>query len=178
MILRYSALAVCVFFSSCSSIPRQAEVDGYRVEYKRVDPQPVITTRRQVRMENLSSAFAQCLPAAFSFAQSSGAVVAGQPVAIYHQFDGKEVDVEMGCPVEATVAGRGEMESREIPGGKVLVTSHFGSYSTLRKGHEALKKSMAAFGLEPAGPCWEVFVSDPTQTAPDEVQTDIYYPVR
>jgi effector-binding domain-containing protein len=37
---------------------------------------------------------------------------------------------------------------------------------------------VAANGLEPNGGPWESYVDDPTLTAPDQLRTEIFVPVR
>jgi effector-binding domain-containing protein len=118
------------------------------------------------------------IPKTFVYAQSNGGEFDGQPFAVYHSFSEDEVDVEVGCPLKAPIIGKGDIKANPTPGGKVAMTSHFGPYENLAKAHAAMDAWFEKHGAERNGPPWEIYVFDPTTTAPDKVRTDVFYPIK
>ena len=53
-----------------------------------------------------------------------------------------------------------------------------GPYESLDAAYSRLDAYVAANGLEPNGGPWESYVDDPTLTAPDQLRTEIFVPVR
>jgi effector-binding domain-containing protein len=178
--IRFSAplIVLGVSLASCSSIPQKSEIDGFTIETKVVQPKPAVTTRKTVKLANLAAAFQVQIPKTFVYAQSNGGEFDGKPFAVYHSFSEDEVDVEVGCPLKAPILGKGDIHANPMPGGKVAMTSHFGPYQNLVKAHAAMDAWFEKHGAERNGPPWEIYVSDPTTTAPDKVRTDVFYPIK
>lgn len=70
-------------------------------------------------------------------------------------------------------------EVAEIPAGRVAVMTFKGPYASLKSGYEALYGNwLPNSGETPANsPCFEVYLNDPRQTAPEELLTDICLPL-
>ena len=107
-----------------------------------------------------------------------GAQPIGPPFARFPSKDGA-LEVEVGFPVLAAVPAAGRMETSRLPGGPGVQTIHVGAYERLPGAHEALEQWAKEHGYEPAGPCWEVYFTDPSEE-PDVTKwrTQVVMPVR
>ena len=111
-------------------------------------------------------------------AGSLGVELTGSPFAIYHNMDMANLDVEMGFPVSRKVAGKGRVKAGTLPGGKAAVTLHLGPYERIHEAYDRLKGFVQQRGLELEESCYEVYLDDPNETPPDELKTEIYFPVK
>ena len=82
--------------------------------------------------------------------------------------------------VDDRFRGDSEIGVQTIPGGDYAVIRHVGPYTSLAQTYAALlRKWLPESGRELAGtPCFEVYRNSPYGTAPDELVTDIYVPLR
>jgi len=74
----------------------------------------------------------------------------------------------------------GEIGVQVIPGGEYAVTTHFGPYQKLGDTYtKLLGQWLPRSGreLRPT-PCFEVYLNDPQNTAPEDLLTDIYAPLQ
>ena len=92
---------------------------------------------------------------------------------------GDVVELEVGFAVEADIEPDGNVTPSSLPGGRVARLVHHGAYDGLGEAWGALMTWVGKQGLAPAGPMWEVYVTDPTpETDPASLRTDLFCPVR
>jgi effector-binding domain-containing protein len=102
----------------------------------------------------------------------------GPPFARY-SFHEDAVTVEAGFPVLSPVAGSGRVIASRLPGGPAAITTHTGGYQDLGLAHQAVTDWLKEHGLEPAGPHWEVYYTNPAANpAPATWSTDVVSPYR
>lgn len=72
------------------------------------------------------------------------------------------------------------MQSMDIPGGKTAVLTFKGPYSGIHAAYDSLFGNwLPASGEEPADqPCYEVYLNDPRETAPEDLLTEICLPLK
>ena len=72
------------------------------------------------------------------------------------------------------------MEELAIPGGKTAVLTHKGPYSGLEAAYHSLFGNwLPESGEEPVDqPCYEIYLNDPRETAPEELLTEICLPLK
>lgn len=72
------------------------------------------------------------------------------------------------------------MESLTIPGGKTAVLTYKGPYSGLQAAYHSLFGNwLPDSGEEPADqPCYEIYLNDPRETAPEDLLTEICLPLK
>jgi AraC family transcriptional regulator len=78
------------------------------------------------------------------------------------------------------VEPEGEVSTQEIPGGEYAVATHKGPYQSLTETYACLYGDwLPASGREPAdAPGFEVYHNSPLDTAPQDLVTDVYVPLR
>ena len=60
------------------------------------------------------------------------------PLAIYHNVDENDVDLECGMPVASSLKGEGRIQASELPAGKIATVTHMGPYENLKDTWTAL----------------------------------------
>jgi effector-binding domain-containing protein len=88
------------------------------------------------------------------------------------------LDLELGVPVEGPFAGEGDVVEGVLAGGTVASTIHVGSYRSIGRTYGALTSWVADQGRQIAGPPVEIYISDPDETPPEELRTEVRFPVR
>ena len=103
---------------------------------------------------------------------------AGPPFAGYFNMDMQNLDVEIGFPVSRKLSGKGEIQPGEIGGGKVATCVYTGPYSEIAPAYKALTTFIKDNGQEATGITYEMYLNDPTVTPPQELQTQIVFPLK
>jgi AraC family transcriptional regulator len=69
----------------------------------------------------------------------------------------------------------GRVEAGELPGGKVLVDIHEGSYETIADTYNRMMAYMKEKDLADVNVAWEFYLNDPNEVPPEELKTEIYF---
>ena len=152
---------------------------AYEVTTKEVPAQPVAAIRTHADMATIGETVGGALGRVYGYLGRIGVVPAGAATAVYFDVDPRRgVDVEVCVPVAAPVEGDGGIVADELPGGEVATTLHRGSYEAMEPAYEAIKEWARAHGRELAGPPREVYLNDPETTGPENLETEIDWPIR
>jgi effector-binding domain-containing protein len=144
-------------------------------------PQSTIAVRVKAPMEDLDLAalFASHLPRLMAFAGESRPAYAR-----YHEFGPSQADVEIGVPVVTEVEippsqqEETAISASELPGGRVAVVTHHGSYDTLGAAYDALHDWIHEQGLEDGPGPWESYLDDPvTVEDMSALRTVLHWPL-
>lgn len=151
---------------------------AYQVTVWELDDQPVLGIREWVPVEGISSAIGEFLPEVWKHIESEGKTPAGPPFTRYHAIEESRVLLEAGLPVPEEMQGRGRIEAGVLPGGEAVATDHFGPYEDLPAAGEALDTWIEQHDREAAGPCWEVYWTDPgSEPDPQKWRTEVLRPL-
>ncbi len=139
---------------------------------------PALTVRTTTSFGNLPNTVGEAYGAIMMCLQKKGKAPAGNPFVIYYNTDMENLDVEIGFPVEAGVQGEGNVCISQMPGGRAATAMHAGSYETLANTYEALTAFVKDKGLEPETWMWETYLNSPQDTPPDQLRTEIVFPLK
>jgi effector-binding domain-containing protein len=152
-------------------------VMSYQCELRERSAQPTLTIRTRTSVEDLGQVLGQAYGTIGQYLGELAEPCAGPPFVAYHNEDMQDLDIEAGCPVARELPGRGEIQAGEMPGGKVATCLHTGPYSDIGPAYEALSSWMEDKGYEPAGAAYEIYLNDPEETPPEELETLIMFPL-
>jgi effector-binding domain-containing protein len=110
----------------------------------------------------------------------AGVTRSGPPFLVTHgeMDDPSGLDLELGVPVEGLLAVQGDVVEGVLVGGTVASTIHVGSYRSIGRTYGALTSWIADQGREIAGPPVEIYLSDPDDTPPEALRTEVRFTLR
>lgn len=125
-------------------------------------------------------AVANALGAAYGqisrFMASRGLEHAGNPISISHSWDENSYEFDAAIPVDdATVTATSPIQVGYTPAGLALRAVHIGPYSELSSTYNQAAAYIAVHRLDHSGVSWEHYISDPGDTAEEELVTHIYF---
>ncbi|MGE5405953.1 MAG: GyrI-like domain-containing protein [Candidatus Saccharibacteria bacterium] len=129
---------------------------------------------RRVMMTDFPMGLPALMGGIFSEIQAAGKMPAGAPILLYHDenYDPKNVDVECAWPVDDPALATGT-----LPAVRAMRYVHVGPYTTLEPVYNALMGWVTENGYKTLCPMREVYPNDPSVTPPEELITEIIFPV-
>jgi len=103
------------------------------------------------------------------------------PAAVFTKWDEEKGEAEfyIGLVVRKDVALAEGMEKITLPAGKNIMITKYGPYGTGdQEAHMAIGEYLKDSSLEQNGGIWELYVNDPGTVKPEDVETEIHYPVK
>ena len=136
----------------------------------------------KINHAEMTKAFQQALPKAGMHAANSGLKFGEYtPGAVFTKYDEKTQETEffVGLLLHKKLDLAEGMQELKLPKGKTVSIAKFGAYGTGdAQAHMKIDEYLKANNLTQNGPIWELYVNDPSMVKPEEIQTDIYYPVK
>jgi effector-binding domain-containing protein len=151
----------------------------YEVHEKQLPDQQVAAIRKRVPVSQIPAAMQDGFAKLGAAISQSGVGWAGEPFVIYHTFDpnAPEWEMEVCAPVDRPLGSEGEVYCRLLDGGPVAWTMHHGPYEQVEPAYDALMSWTREHGRQIAGPPRENYRNDPRDVAPEEIETEIDWPI-
>lgn len=144
---------------------------------KKVEAQRVVALRRVIpTYRHVGELFGELC----SYLGALNLAFAGPPMALYHEAEYRErdVDAEVAVPVLADVPERGEIRMRTLDAAEVACLVHVGPYEALPGSYDALMRWMEAHQSQVGCPVREVYLHGPDSSDPPETYvTEIQVPL-
>jgi effector-binding domain-containing protein len=146
--------------------------------------------RMTVPMAGISGAVDEAFPELFGWLAGRGIAPGGPPFIRYLVIDMMaELQLELGVPVDAPVAGSGRVQPGTLPEGRYAVLRHTGPYDGLVASNAALQRWAREHGVEfdtwdtAEGSAWgarvEHYLTDPSKEPdPAKWEVDVAYLTR
>jgi effector-binding domain-containing protein len=153
----------------------------YDVEIKQVPPQSVVSWKTRTNLDSLPETFSTGFGVLMAALAAAGTAPAGAPFAMYHDVIDEQTEgtIEICIPVPPGEAGpKGEVDWKEVPGARVAWTTHHGPYDELSPAYHTLTGWMSEHGHQVTGVPREVYLNDPNTALPEDLLTEIQFPVR
>jgi GyrI-like small molecule binding domain len=110
-----------------------------------------------------------------------GLEVDGAPIAINRAFDPQGMwEFDAALVMKSAPTGESpaaDVKSGQTPSGRVVKVVHTGPYTGMKSAYDAIIAYMKANNLKPGALSWEEYVSDPGNTPPDKLITNVYYQI-
>jgi effector-binding domain-containing protein len=151
----------------------------FRPDIRTLEEQPVAVITVTTTLGGIRDAIGDAFQELETVMKESGQdVMAGPPFARYLTF-GQQLTFEAGFPIQREFPVTGRVKLTRLPGGPVATTVHVGPYERLSTTYGDLNAWVAAQGRTPAGPMWEVYLTDPEQEPdPERWRTEVFIPIR
>jgi effector-binding domain-containing protein len=143
------------------------------VSIVKLEPSYMAAVRRRTTFAELPRQIRGYFDIVYAQVRAGQVTKGGHNVALYRNASDNGVDVECGVQVPAKFADIGEVECREIPGGEVATTAHWGPYDRLGEAYDRLIPWIRKNGRTLAGVNWEVYGD--WSDDPAKVRTDIHH---
>ncbi len=122
----------------------------------------------------------------YGWIAQKGYVPSGPPSGIYFTTPGQVPEEEMVWELRSPIAGNfpdcGPDEQglgvKKLPAALVASALHKGPFEEIGGTYGALAAWIAEKGYESAGPQEEVYLTDPMETPPDQLLTEVRFPIR
>ncbi|MFD2824191.1 GyrI-like domain-containing protein [Lacinutrix iliipiscaria] len=140
-------------------------------------------TSTDLEHEEMTALFMEFMPKAGMYAAENKLTPDDfVPGTFYTKWDEKTKEAEfyIGLLLKKELAPAEGMTALDVPGGKAVKIAKYGDYGTGDyEAHIAIGEYMQSKKIEMNGTSvWELYVNDPTTVKPEDIQTDIYYPVK
>ncbi len=128
----------------------------------------------------IAAKYASAYQEIMAFMEKNKLQISGAPVSITNSFTPAFFTFNAAIPIAQPFIGKktGRIISDSIPSCKVVVALHVGPYSAMMPTYDAIMKYITENKLEIAGRSWEEYIDDPMKVKPDELKTNIYFPVK
>jgi effector-binding domain-containing protein len=141
--------------------------------------QPTAVIPTETTSDAVGPALGQAFAEVLATLGRAGVAPVGPPFARYFEYSPARVTLEAGFPVAAPVSRDGRVMPGELPAGRIAQAMHAGGYDTVAETYGRLESWIRERGHTPAGPPWEVYLTDPTsEPDPSRWLTQILWPVR
>ncbi|MBN1411701.1 MAG: MerR family transcriptional regulator [Spirochaetales bacterium] len=162
---------------------RQLEQEGKMSDYqfviKKVEPVKIVSVRGTVPTYH---DIVQLVEHLYPVYQTHAAKIAGPFIAIYHdmEYREKDVDIESAIPINGEFEIKKPLVIRDLPGIETAVTTiHKGLYETIGNAYRALMEWCEDNGYELDGPDREVYLTGPESVSdPAQYVTELQQPVK
>jgi len=148
------------------------------MEIRNVQERHIAAVRTRTPVEKLTEIMGACYGEVIGCISSQNLQPAGPPFAIYYNMDMADLDVEIGFPVASKITECGRVKPGIIPGGRAAVDLHVGPYDKIGDTYERLTSFLKDQAVEPDSFSYEYYLNDPAETAPEDLKTEIYFPLK
>lgn len=140
--------------------------------------QPALCVHTRISVQQMSQALGQAYGEIERYLGELGQNPVGPPFVSYYNIDMNDLEIDIGFPVAGKIPDRGEIQSRELPAGPFATYLYKGPYEGIGDGYETLTHWMEEEGYEATGVSYEYYLNDPETTPPQELLTEIRFPLK
>jgi len=151
---------------------------GYKCEVKEKKAQPVISVRTNSAVQDLPQVLGKYYGAIAQYLGELRENPTGPPFVAYYNLDMQNLDIEIGFPVSKKLGGKEDIKMSEIPSGRFASCLFTGPYNEIEPAYNELNQWLEEKGYESTGVAYEVYLNDPSQTPPEDLKTEILFPLK
>lgn len=150
-------------------------IDDIQVELVEARPMNLLYMRQMMSRDEYVRGYGKYFSRLYEKIASEKLTSLGTPMTVYHSLEYNPAgnDIEFAIPVEEHVKG-----TRDYPGGPCAKSVLKGPYSELTPVYAKLREWAENEGYTLVESPYEVYVTDPYQTASENNVTEVYFPVK
>lgn len=146
-------------------------------EIKDMAAMPVLAVRTRCAVAELPQVLGQTYGKIEAYLAQAGAQPVYAPFVVYYNMDMDALDIDIGFPVAGGLPGVDEIQAHELPAGKVLSAFYTGPYEGMPEAYAAVDAFAQEHAVKRRGMVYEFYHNDPTVTPPDQLITEIVFPL-
>lgn len=150
----------------------------FHCEFKDQSAQPALAIRIRTSVKDLPRVIGESYEKIMAHLSKMGEYPTGPPFTAYFNMDMDDLDVEIGFPVGKSLPGVNDIQTTEIPAGRAGSCLYTGPYDKMKPAYDELTEWIMAHGFQSTGVAYEFYLNDPDQVSPDELQTQILFPLK
>lgn len=124
--------------------------------------------------ENIGSMYGELA----AFMQKKAIPVTEAPYVLYKNMDPQALQIVAAFPVSQDVQTEGRIIMTEIPGGTFVHCVHKGPYTELEKTYAKVMDYIKEKKVETQEWMYESYINSPEDTAPEELLTELFFPLK
>ena len=162
-------------------INRGGSIMPYDVTIKQVEAQPIASVTAHTDLTTISDHIAQAFATLMGAVNQAGTFPAGAPFIVYHDVidETTDGDIEVCIPVPTDVQGSAEgVAWKEVPAAAMATTTHQGPYDEIAPAYHTVTGWIQDHGHQIAGPPRELYLNDPQTVAPEDLLTEVQFPIQ
>jgi effector-binding domain-containing protein len=159
-------------------IEREEGIMPYEVTIKQVDAQRVAGYRLHTNLRKIADDIGTGFGTVVHGVGSTPIV--GAPFIVYHDVIDEQTDgdVEICVPVPPGATGDdGPVDWKDVPAATVASVVHRGPYDQIAPAYHTVSGWIQDHGHQVAGPPCEIYLNDPQQVTPEELLTEVQFPI-
>ena len=154
------------------------KVDGFEILDFEVPERVLVSVRDTASAATIAVKLSKMYEKLSLFLNSRSLPPTGSPIAVFHSFSGKVIDIEACIPVASVVVTPEGIFCSTGRVQKTIMTNYEGPYRHISAAYNAMQKYINDNDVRVTGPLWEEYVTRPSLMADtSRWQTNIYFPV-
>lgn len=160
-------------------IDREGAIMPYDVTIETAPAVTVAAVRTHTNLARVGATLAEAFGEAAGAVARAGARFAGPPFVIYHEVIDEQTpgDIEACIPVDTVFDATDGVRCETLAETRVAATMHHGPYAEIAPAYHTLSGWIQEHGHQMAGPPREVYLNDPETTLPEDLLTQVQWPI-
>lgn len=175
--LAMAAMSSHALASNSPSFIKGGKDMHYEVTTMDLPATPVLVIKGSAKVDNIGDVIGSIFGKLEHHMKEHNIAATGAPFTRTFSFKEGIFEFESGFPVAPAVTGEGSIIRTELPGGKVATTIHIGSQEESCNAYTAIEEWISAHHLKQVGAPWEVYLTDPGSSTPQQNKMQILFPI-
>lgn len=163
-----------------SLIEHEGVLMPYQITTKSVPSQHVASVKLTTNLAQIKKVFGPAMSRLTEVVAQSDTDPASPPFVVYHDVidEHNEGTVELCIPVTTLVTSTDQdVQWKTVDAGQVAFTTHQGPYEQLSPAYHAIGEWLSEHDHDTAAPPREIYLNDPNVVAPNELLTEVQFPI-
>ena len=162
-----------------SLIENKERIMPYDITVTHTDSMLVAGTRMRTTINSIKSDVPKGFAIIMQGIMGKQFLPVGPPMLVYHDVIDEENDgdIEICIPIQKECFLQGDIRCHTFEAGKVAMTVHHGPYEELSSAYHSMLAWVTENGYELVGPPREIYLNDPREVGPEQLQTKLEFPV-